>query len=77
MSVESASDRPISNYHECSAHLLSAFFCLPGRSEDDERLRRRIEDILTDLAGVHRKCELTGPHQSAEVIQLKRTSAGS
>jgi len=66
------SDRSNSNYDECAAHLLSAFFNLPGQSKDDERLRRRIEDALTDLADVQRRRAIGKAQHSAKVFELKR-----
>lgn len=41
--------RSISNYDECSVHLLSAFFCLTGQTAEDARLRNAIERMLIDL----------------------------
>jgi hypothetical protein len=41
--------RAVSNYDECSVHLLSAFFCLTGRTADDARLRKEIERVLIEL----------------------------
>ena len=73
VSVEFVSERSNSNYDECAEHLLRAFFNLPGQSDDDERLRRRIEDTLTDLAEVQRRRAIGQTQHSAEVFELKRS----
>ncbi|MGN6098671.1 MAG: hypothetical protein ACTHP8_20850 [Bosea sp. (in: a-proteobacteria)] len=73
VSVEFVSDRSSSNYDECAEHLLRAFFNLPGQSDDDERLRRRIEDTLTDLAEIQRRCAIGQAQFSAKVFELKRS----
>lgn len=38
-----------SNYDEATVHLLSAFCCLTGKTEDDECMRQAIETLLVNL----------------------------
>ena len=52
MSLQRRSARSNSNYDECIVHLLSAFFCLTGRTSADETLRKAIEEALVDLSRV-------------------------
>lgn len=49
MSLKLKPGRAVSNYDECSVHLLSAFFCLTERTVDDAYLRKEIERILIEL----------------------------
>lgn len=50
MSLKQDYGRSISSYDECSVHLLSAFFCVTGHTEQDERLRKAIETALVSLS---------------------------
>jgi len=50
MSSKGKQGRSASNFDECSVHLLSAFFCLSGTTADDDRLRKSIENVLTELS---------------------------
>lgn len=38
-----------SDYDQCNTFLLSAYFCVMGQSSFDNRLRKSIEDVLTEL----------------------------
>ncbi|WP_293812080.1 hypothetical protein [uncultured Bosea sp.] len=50
MSSKAKQGRSVSNFDECSVHLLSAFFCLSGTSAEDDKLRKSIETVLTELS---------------------------
>ena len=56
MSSKGDRGRPVSNYDECTVLLLSAFFCLTGRTAADDHLRKAIEGALVDLAKVQNTC---------------------
>jgi hypothetical protein len=49
MSLKRKKARPISSYDECIVHLLSAFFCVTGRTKEDKQLRSAIEAVLTTV----------------------------
>jgi len=42
--------RSVSNYDEATVHLLTAFFCLTGQTEEDQNIRKAIEALLGDVA---------------------------
>lgn len=52
MSSKYSRGRSVSNYDEATVHLLSAFFCLAGRTVEDERMRKAIESVLVSLTKV-------------------------
>ena len=37
------------DYDQCNTLLMSAFFCVTGRTALDDRLRKAIEDVLIEL----------------------------
>jgi len=66
MSSKGKPGRSASNFDECSIHLLSAFFCLSGTTEMDDRLRKGIESVLTELS------KTQGAASPSNVIQFCR-----
>lgn len=38
-----------SDYDQCNTLILSAYFCLTGRTKFDNQLRKSLEDILVEL----------------------------
>jgi hypothetical protein len=68
MSSKGKPGRTASNFDECSIHLLSAFFCLSGTTAEDDRLRKGIENVLTELS------KTQGTVKPSNVIQFCRRS---
>jgi uncharacterized protein YdaU (DUF1376 family) len=66
MSLKRNRARSNSSYDECIVHLLSAFFCVTGRTREDKRLRSEIEAVLTSLTTAQ---AITPP---SNVIQFRR-----